>query len=220
MMHLGRPAPALLAAVQVPMQHLRPQRPPRLAPVELLCPFLRHLVTFSQKSRGFSGTLFGFHLLGGSEFRLRQDFAAAKCLCRRTPGGCASPSVPLCRPGLSPPGKTKSAQRLQLSLKLLDAGRLVAGRYDMDLDFLVTALAGQHHAIHAATWRILPWQLAAADGTDRPAVFYFDCITVLELFQFVSAPLFLIHTLLQAFLILRFYLIVTSAIPLALDKIM
>ena len=40
----------------------------------------------SQKSRGFSGTLFGFHLLGGSKFRLRQDFAAAKCLCRRTPG--------------------------------------------------------------------------------------------------------------------------------------
>ena len=79
-MHLGRPAPALLAAVQIPMQHLRPQRPPRHAAIKLPRPFLRHLVTFSQKSKGFSGTLFGFHLLGGNEFRLRQDFAGAKCL--------------------------------------------------------------------------------------------------------------------------------------------
>ena len=119
--------------------------------------------------------------------------ACAKILLAQNACDAGLPAdAPLCSPGLSPPGKTKSAQRLQLSLKLLDAGRLVAGRYDMDLDFLVAALAGQHHAVHAATWWILPRQLAAADGTDRPAVFYFDCITVWELFQCVSAPFFLI----------------------------
>ena len=119
--------------------------------------------------------------------------ACAKILLPQNACDAGLPAVVLFRrPGLSPPGKTKSAQRLQLSLKLLDAGRLVAGRYDMDLDFLVAALAGQHHAVHAATWRILPRQLAAADGTDRPAVFYFDCITAWELFQCVSAPFCLI----------------------------